>query len=186
MGWIVGAGVCRGHLTERAKELIARAKVVYGSRRALEVAGVLGSGKEKVLKSFDVDELKRFVEGDAVLLSTGDPMVSGLGSMLKDVNVEIEPGISSVQVALARLRVDLSEVAVVDCHARIDESMFELLKFRHLLILADRSFDLSLFGERRVVILEDLCTRRETIRSAIAAEAELNSDYAIVFVEGGR
>ena len=59
MIWIVGAGICRGHLTERARKLIERADVVYGSRRAIELAEV---AKARVLERFDDGTLRKVVE----------------------------------------------------------------------------------------------------------------------------
>ena len=181
MIWIVGTGVCSGHITERAREIINGADVVYGSRRALELAGVAGI----VLEKFD-DEVFEEIEKEGrnrkvVVLSTGDPMVAGLGRKL---NGEIEPGISSVQVAISKLGVDLTNIIVVDAHARkLDNAEIEMLKHRHLLILADKNFDIKSLGRRRVILLENLCMGGERIVEGLSDELEVNSDYTIVFVE---
>jgi len=74
------------------------------------------------------------------VLSTGDPMVSGLGTKFKADTVE--PGVSSVLVALSRIGKDLCDVVVVKCHAK--ECLNEILKFltfRPVLALVTRSFD---------------------------------------------
>lgn len=186
MIWIVGAGICRGHLTERARKLIERADVVYGSRRAIELAEV---AKARVLERFDDGTLRKVVEEgrhrDVVVLSTGDPMVAGLGRKLKGAGV-VEPGISSVQVALSRLGVDLTDVVVIDAHARaVDSRELEMLNYRHLLILADRKFDLRCLGRRKVVLLENLCMDGERMIEGYSDELEVKSDYTIVFVERG-
>jgi len=194
MIWIVGSGTCRGQITERAKEIIERSEVIYGSRRALELAGVLEDSRAKILRSFKGDEIRRIVEEgrekEVAVVSTGDPMVAGLGRVLREiageseVKIEIEPAISSVQVALAKLKVDLTEVAVVDCHAKdFDAELTELLKYRHLLILADSRFPFEKLGRRKVTLLENLCMEGERIREGYADSVEVESDYTIIFVE---
>jgi len=182
---VVGVGICRGQITRRAAEIIRRADVIFGSRRAFGLAEELVRGEKVIISSFTADvyrEIERLSERkEVVVLSTGDPMVSGLGTKFRECHVE--PGISSVQEALARLRRDLCEVAVVDAHGRrLGEEDLELLKHRHLLILADKNFDLRLLRGRRVVILENLCGE-ERIRKGNAETLEVRSDYTIIFVE---
>ena len=190
MIWIVGSGTCRGQITERVQEIIERAEVIYGSRRALELVGVAEDSRSRILRSFKRDELKRIVEEgrerDVVVVSTGDPMVAGLGRAMRELDgvSEIEPAISSVQVALARLKVDLTEVVVVDCHARdFDSDLLDLLKYRHLLILAHSRFSLEKLGRRRVKVLENLCMEGERVVEGYADSIDLESDYTIIFVE---
>ena len=176
---IVGVGICRGHITERAKRLIEEAEIVYGSKRALELIDEYVKGESRVLRRFDKDmrlKIEREAErANIVVASTGDPMVAGLGKLFSG---KVEPGISSVQIALARLGVDLCEVVVVDAHAK----RFDGILNRHLLILADRKFDLSIFGHRRVVVLENLCSEDEQILCGFADEMKLRSDRSIIFV----
>uniref|UniRef100_A0A7C3YQ59 Cobalt-precorrin-7 (C(5))-methyltransferase n=1 Tax=Geoglobus ahangari TaxID=113653 RepID=A0A7C3YQ59_9EURY len=182
MLYIVGVGVCKGHLTERAIELIRNADVIYGSRRALKLAEKYIRSEKRIM-SYNDAEYKRIEEEsknkNVVVLSTGDPMVSGLGCKLNGL---IEPGISSVQVALAKLGVDLCDVIVVDAHAKKPENLNELLKFRHLLILADKKFDIKIFGNRKVYLMENLCMENERIVFGKGSDLEIKSDYAIIFV----
>jgi len=178
---IVGAGICEGHITEIGKKIIGDADVVYGSKRALKLVRRYIKGEEVVLKRFD-EEIRKNIEKEAektnvVVVSTGDPLVSGLGTLFDGIVV---PGISSVQVALAKLRVDLCDVLVVDAHAK----KFEI-KNRHLLILADKKFDVSMFGHREVIVLENLCEKDERIIYGLADEIKLRSDYSIIFVKEG-
>jgi len=177
----VGAGICEGHITEVGKKIIEEAEIIYGSRRALKLVGKYINGEKIILKSFD-EEIRKEIEKEAedknvVVVSTGDPLVSGLGTLF---NGETVPGISSVQVALARLRIDLCDVLVVDAHAK----KFEL-KNRHLLILADKNFDVNILGNREVIILENLCEKDERIIYGFADEIKLRSNYSIIFVKEG-
>ncbi|HIH45285.1 MAG TPA: precorrin-6y C5,15-methyltransferase (decarboxylating) subunit CbiE, partial [Candidatus Methanoperedenaceae archaeon] len=63
---------------------------------------------------------------DAVVLSTGDPMLSGLGRFASR-NDTIIPGISSLQLACARLRIEFGSVSVVNAHARDIQDAKELM-----------------------------------------------------------
>lgn len=175
---IIGVGICEGHLTDRAKSLIEKSDIVYGSERALKLAEKWIRGEAKVLKKFSGEVYsqieKEAVEKEVVVLSTGDPMVAGLGKFFK--KAEIEPGISSVQVALSKLKVDLCDVLVVNAHSR----KFEIGR-RSLLVLADKSFDLKSLGNVEVIVLEDLCSE-ERIRKGIASEMKLESNNSIIYV----
>jgi cobalt-precorrin-7 (C5)-methyltransferase len=78
----------------------------------------------------------------AVILSTGDPMLAGLGMAGSDV----VPGISSLQIAAARLRLPLARFSVVSAHGKdhagaIAEASGELARGRSVFLLSDPSFD---------------------------------------------
>ncbi|ADC66404.1 precorrin-6y C5,15-methyltransferase (decarboxylating), CbiE subunit [Ferroglobus placidus DSM 10642] len=179
MLYVVGVGAAKGYLTDRAKEIISKAEVVYGSERAIEYAKEFIRGEIRVLKKFGKDvyeEIEREAKDKkVVVLSTGDPMVSGLG---KKINGIVEPGISSVQLALAKLRVDLCEVVVVDSHGKDSYDEIEkALEFRgKVLVLADKNFDLSKV-KGRVIVLENLGLEDERVGE------DIKSDLAIVYVE---
>ncbi len=170
---VIGVGCCPGHLTEKAVEELKRAEVVFGSRRALEIAGGFVRGEVRELKRFDEETLRRIEElgkeKRVAVLSTGDPMVAGLG---RKVRGEVVPGISSVQLALARLGIDLSEVIVLDCHGKGLGEIGE----RKLLILADRNFDPS--GFKRYFVLENLGYENERV----CENCDIRSDLVIVVV----
>ncbi len=180
---IVGVGPAEGYLTERAIEEIERAEVVYGSKRALEIAKRHVKGKAVVITKFDEETYRKIAEEGkgkrVVVLSTGDPMVSGLG---KKIEGEVEPGISSVQLALARLKVDLTEVVVIDCHGkdRLDEVLKAFELGRHALILADSKFDVEKLRKfADVVVLENLGYENERI----CENCEIKSDLVILFAK---
>ncbi len=138
---IVGVGCGPGMLTEEAIQVIQSAKSLYGSDRAIELA------REHIPEGCDVrsiDDFKKLphLPEDAVILSTGDPMLAGLGYL----NGEVIPGISSLQVAAARLRIPLARVAVVVAHGRgheqgMHETLLELKHGRIVFLLADPKFD---------------------------------------------
>lgn len=175
---IIGVGICEGQITERAKDMISSAEVVYGSERALKLAEKWIGGEKVLLKKFSREvyaEIEKEGEKrDVAVLSTGDPMVAGLGKFFR--KAEIEPGISSVQLALSKLRIDLCEVLVVNAHGK----RFEIGK-RDLLILADKNFDLSVFGDKQIVIIEDICSG-EKIKKGLASDLKVESNNVIIYV----
>jgi cobalt-precorrin-7 (C5)-methyltransferase len=129
-------------LTEEAILVLKGARRAYGSRRAIEIA------TRYLPRSCEIHEIREFssldLPDDSVLLSTGDPMLAGLG----DRGGEVIPGISSLQVAFARLRLPLAKVAIVDGHGRdpvqaIAETVGEVRREKTVFLLPDPSFPLG-------------------------------------------
>ena len=111
---IVGVGVGPGMLTMEAARAIQHAEVIYGSGRAIELASEHICCEIKHIKDYSrLHELP----GNAVVLSTGDPNLSGLGKYAGPDDVVI-PGISSLQAACARLHIDQSGIVVITAHGR--------------------------------------------------------------------
>jgi cobalt-precorrin-7 (C5)-methyltransferase len=139
---IVGVGCGPGMLTEEAVLALKGARRVYGSRRAIELA------RSALARSCEIHEIRDYssldLPEDAILLSTGDPMLAGLG----DRSGEVIPGISSLQLAFARLRLPLVKVAVVDGHNRdpreaISETVEEVRRGKIVFLLPDPAFPLG-------------------------------------------
>ncbi|MCL2863452.1 MAG: cobalt-precorrin-7 (C(5))-methyltransferase [Methanimicrococcus sp.] len=141
---IVGVGVGPGMLTEIGIQAIQNASVIYGSGRALELA------KPFIPKDTPVDTIKDYknihlLPSDAVILSTGDPMFSGLGKFATDTDTVI-PGISSFQVACARLRINLTNFSCITAHGRteIESAKNELIQEinlgKNIFLLPDEKF----------------------------------------------
>ncbi len=129
-------------LTQEAIEAIEGATVVYGSTRALALASKHIKGKATVLENYDLN-----VEEDACVLSTGDPMFSGLGKKAPRGS-QIIPGISALQIACAREEIDMSDVISVDAHGRDAERAKENLETilcvnRTIFVVAESRFDLK-------------------------------------------
>jgi cobalt-precorrin-7 (C5)-methyltransferase len=199
MLYVVGTGVYKAQLTQEVIEIIERGDVIYGSTSAIEMVKdlfllekeknkklkeIVNYGKETYLK---IIEESRFRE--VVVLSKGDPMVSGLGTVFSGLilgeKLKIVPGISSVQLALSRLGIDLTDVVVVSAHGKIPEleQELELLDYRDMLVLADRKFDLKKLGRREIIILENLGMNGENIKTGRADTLEIESDYSIIYVK---
>ena len=110
---IVGVGCGPGMLTEQAIREISRASLIYGSDRAIDLAESYIPADCEVKTIDDFKHLKKLPD-NAVILSTGDPMLAGLGYL----SGEVIPGISSFQLATARLKIPISRVSVIVAHGK--------------------------------------------------------------------
>ncbi|MDD1648262.1 MAG: cobalt-precorrin-7 (C(5))-methyltransferase [Methanomicrobiales archaeon] len=138
---VVGVGCGPGMLTEEAIRVIRAATEIHGSRRAIELARAHIPEGCRVVEIRDYNALGD-LPADAVVLSTGDPMLAGLGK----TGTAVVPGISSLQVAAARLGIPLTRIVVVDAHARdraeaVDRAAGEIRRGRVAFLLTDPEFD---------------------------------------------
>jgi cobalt-precorrin-7 (C5)-methyltransferase len=146
---IVGVGAGPGMLTLEGVKAIETAGLIYGSKRAIDLVRVHIKPGCSVNIIEDYRKLRELPE-DAVVLSTGDPMLSGLGYLPG----RVIPGISSLQVACARLKVSLLKVVPITVHGRSldpEPIALELRKGKCVFLLTDESTD-----------LEGLCSYLET------------------------
>jgi cobalt-precorrin-7 (C5)-methyltransferase len=134
---IIGVGCGPGLLTEQAIREISRATVIFGSDRAIALAKshIPFDCTVKTIDDFkNLDKLAK----DAIILSTGDPMLAGLGYL----QGEVIPGISSLQVATARLHIPVSRVSVVVAHGKghekgMQDTIEEVQRGKIVFLLAD-------------------------------------------------
>ncbi len=143
---IVGVGAGPGLLTKEAIKAIENANIVFGSHRAIELAKEHIKCKSVLLKDYTLRNLPE----NAVILSTGDPMLSGLGKYAKKTD-EIIPGISSVQIACARLCLEMDNISVITAHSRdiviVKEQLLrELKNEKNIVLLPDPSFGVREIG----------------------------------------
>ena len=109
------------------------------------------------------------------MLSTGDPMLSGLGKFAKPGDIVI-PGISSFQLACSYLRLDIELVAVITAHSRNVEAVktrliTELEDGKNVFLLPDASFGVNEIAamleqrgiSRRIWVFEKLAYPDECI-----------------------
>ena len=140
---IIGVGCGPGLLTEQAIKELKVARNVYGSERAIELARPFLAPSSRVKSIDDFKSLSRLPQ-DSVILSTGDPMLAGLGYL----QGEVIPGISSLQLAIARLHIPLSRVSVVVAHGRghekgMADTIEEVKRGKIVFLLADPKFDVG-------------------------------------------
>ena len=138
---IIGVGCGPGMLTEQAIKAIGLAKKIYGSDRAIEIARSFISPACEVRTIDDFKALHQLPE-DIVVLSTGDPMLAGLGYL----SGTVIPGISSLQVAAARLHIPIARIVIVVAHGKghekgMSETLEEVQRGKIVYLLADPKFD---------------------------------------------
>ena len=125
---LVGIGPgSREYLTFKARKTVESSDIIIGSRRALELFSDVEAEK-LVLGVRNMDEMLKVAvskacEGNSVaLLSTGDPGFSGLlKPILKlagELELEIVPGVSSVQLCAAKLNISWDEANIITMHGK--------------------------------------------------------------------
>jgi cobalt-precorrin-7 (C5)-methyltransferase len=168
---IIGVGCGPGLLTEQAIKELKRARFAYGSERAIGLARGYLPGNCTVRPIDDYKKLTALPD-DAVILSTGDPMLAGLGYL----RGEVIPGISSLQIAVARLHIPLSRIAVVVAHGRgheqgMRDTVEEIRRKKIVFLLADPKFNVADLYSRlaalppplQIAVLENLAYPGERI-----------------------
>ena len=185
---IVGVGAGPGMLTLEAARAIKEAKLIRGSARAIDLV------REVISPNCDVRAIENYrtlrdLPPEAVVLSTGDPMLSGLGYL----DGEVVPGISSMQVACARLKISQLKVVPITVHGRnmdTEPILDEIARGRCIFLLVDDSTDLPglcrLLEERGlsrdVAVLTDLAYPEEEIRKGTTARPPPSKGLASVMI----
>jgi cobalt-precorrin-7 (C5)-methyltransferase len=175
---IVGIGAGPNLLTEEAISAIEHAEIIFGSKRAIELAREYIKCVTHEITDYKLDSLPE----DAVVLSTGDPMLSGLGKFAEK-DGEVIPGISSLQLACSRLHLDMDNLAVITAHSgerNVAERRMaqELMEGKKLFILPGGDFGVkeiademkSLGLSRKIYVCERLAYPDEKIRAGTTEE----------------
>jgi cobalt-precorrin-7 (C5)-methyltransferase len=150
---IIGVGCGPGMLTEQAIREISRATIIYGSDRAIDLAKSCIPANCPVKTIDDFKHLKTLPD-DAVILSTGDPMLAGLGYL----SGEVIPGISSFQLATARLKIPIPRVSVIVAHGKghekgMKDTVREVENGKIVFLLADPKFHVQDLYDRLAALL---------------------------------
>lgn len=126
--YLVGTGPgSSDYLTKAAIKAVESVDVLVGSQRALDLFPRF-NGELLVLRARNMDEMmKKSVslveEGKNVaILSTGDPGFSGvlkpILNLRDDLDLKVVPGISSLQLAAARLQIPWDEAQILTLHGK--------------------------------------------------------------------
>jgi cobalt-precorrin-7 (C5)-methyltransferase len=188
---IVGVGCGPGMLTESAITVIKIAELIVGSQRAINIVIPFIPERAEVRTIEDYKALRNLPD-HAVVLSTGDPMISGLGYL----GGEIIPGISSVQVGASKTGISLTNIFLITAHGRDHEKAIEdccemLQKGRKTCIIADPTFPVDSLGlnidklnmNARIILCENLGYQGERICEGTAQKPPISrGDMFILFV----
>jgi len=159
------------------RDALARAEIVYGGARHLELAGETDAEKRTWPSPFSsvFDDLKSLAGRRVAILATGDPMWFGIGSSLlkhfSTGDMTVLPSLSAFQLAASRMGWPLQETECLSVHGRsVDLLRASLYPGARILALtsnagtprgiADLLADEG-FGRTRMTVLEHLGGARE-------------------------
>jgi len=202
MIYIVGIGPGdREYLTLRAIKVVEDADVVVGSRRALELFNI-DECKKIVLTKNLVNELKELMESEDIknkkiaILSTGDPCFSGLLKTLlkigaKKEDIEVVSGISSIQIAAAKLKISWEDYNIITLHGKEEnrKKLLSLIKNNEKVIFLPNNLkeDVEFLianginPEIKIWVLENLTYKNEKI-SLKSLKEIANEDFSYLTV----
>lgn len=174
-----------------ARTLIGAAEVLVGGRRHLELVPLDAGPSERwgwpsPLRPGLPGLLERCADRRTVVLASGDPMVSGIGTTLIELlgpdAVRVHPAVSSVALARARMGWDSATVRVVTVVGRdLDLVRRHLAPGQRLIVLSsDGSTPAGLadllgetgYGPSMMTVLGDLGTPDESRLTTTATAAE--------------
>lgn len=167
------------YLTPAIRKAVERAEVLVGARRLLDLFP--GHRAEKIVVGSDIENILGDIDSrrgsrQIVVLVTGDP---GLCSLARPIlkrfgrkTCEVIPGISSVQVAFARIGIDWLDARIIDAHGENPDLKPEsLINEGKIAIFAGRSEAIrwvagivkAIGKGRRVYLCENLTLENEEI-----------------------
>ncbi|NYT18147.1 MAG: precorrin-6y C5,15-methyltransferase (decarboxylating) subunit CbiE [Methanobacteriales archaeon] len=201
--YLVGTGPgSADYITTLAFKTVKLANVLVGSRRALQLFPDY-QGETLELRARNMDEMmttsvKLAREGNTVvMLSTGDPGFSGvlkpIQKLAGEVEVEVVPGISSLQLCAARLQIPWDEANLLTLHGKGNSAPIRDLidNGRPTIVLPDfRVHDLAQYlldngalPQRRVAVGERLSYPDERIfQGTLQQAASTEFSYLCVLV----
>jgi cobalt-precorrin-7 (C5)-methyltransferase len=201
--YIIGTGPgSSDYLTPTAVSAVKSVDVLVGSQRALDLFPEF-EGETLVLRARNMDQMMNksidlVDKGNKVaILSTGDPGFSGvLKPILKlrdDLLIEVIPGISSLQLAAAKLQIPWDEASILTLHGKgnsgnimdflnMDKPTIVLPDFK-VKELADFLLENGIDPQRKVAICEKLSYPDEKIiKTTLKEVKDMNFSYLCVMV----
>ena len=177
---IVGCGPGgSGYLSGEALTAVAKADCLIGSERLLAL--FQENGTERISVNAEVqktiDEItSRYESQNIAVLVSGDPGISSLAKpLIKRFGIEncdVIPGISSVQLAFARLGLDWLDAKIISAHgADPDSDMESYAQYKKIAVLGGRDESIvwahrlaKTFFDRRIYTCENLSLPNENIK----------------------
>lgn len=199
--YLVGIGPgSADYLTFKAKKIVDSVEILMGSKRALEL---FPESRGEKIELDAKDMMASFKHGvskvqrgkSVALLSTGDPGFSGILKpvleLSENLDVEVVPGISSIQLCAAKLQIPWDEVNLITLHGKgVSEGLLEALKNKKTTMIlpnfnvrevAEFLLDNGVDSNREVAICEKLSYFNERVVK-IPLKAVLNEDFSYMCV----
>ena len=193
-------------LPEAERAVIRDARLVVGGRRLLELVPIAADQRCAELPRPLRPGLRELIDGGgAVVLASGDPLLSGIATTLVDElgsdRVQVHPTVSSVALARARMGWSAESARVVSVVARPLDRVRRLLAagVRLVVLSADSTTPGSLaallteagYGDSRLTVLGDLGGDHESrfegpARDGIGAAPQLNVVCVDCAADGSR
>lgn len=198
---IVGVGPGPAEwLTPAAWQAIRSAEVIVGGKRQLEQFATAGA--EQIVIGADitavVSAIRQHQEKHVVVLASGDPGCYGILATMRreldDIPWQVLPGISSMQLALARLGESWEQVVFASAHGRSLQDVIESAKAHpRVLALTDHKHPPQTMAqalldaglERSLVVLERLGYAEEGVTRGTPREIAAGAfdPLAVVWIE---
>ncbi|CAM7466840.1 cobalt-precorrin-7 (C(5))-methyltransferase [Morganella morganii] len=189
MIYVTGVGPgSEAYLTRRAADVISGADILIGGQRHLdEFAGL--TTETRVIDA-DISGLMNWIaerlDRRIVILASGDPMFFGIGKRISETfapeQVQIVPGISSVQYLCSRAGMDMNDIYLTSSHNRSPDFDWLLAHERIGMVTDSKIGPKEIAAEilqrgqtRRMIIGENLSGRNERI--TILNAEEVSGDY---------
>lgn len=179
---IVGCGPgAKDYITQRGIEKIKKADVLVASKRLMDLFSEVKAERILLGKDYKLlpSRLLNLKDKLIVVLVSGDPGFFSLSRIIvKDIgieNCEIIPGISSAQLAFARIGEDWDSARFISLHGRDNEfdDLVQIVKDNDkVAVLTDMMNNPSIIGnillkngivDRRVFVLENLSLEDEVV-----------------------
>ncbi|GAW91528.1 precorrin-6y C5,15-methyltransferase (decarboxylating) subunit CbiE [Calderihabitans maritimus] len=162
---VVGVGPGTGeYVTPAARKAVETADVLVGGRRALALFSYLSRPTHQI--TADLNETIEFIKANfrskrVAVLVTGDPGCFSLLPLLVkhfgSENLEVVPGISSIQLAFARLKEVWQNVTLVSLHGRGLKELETVEDGSRLAILTDPRHTPAVIGRHLISLGLDDC-----------------------------
>lgn len=149
---IIVAGIGPGHpdyVVPKAARCISEAQILVGGARALSEFGRNDGTQEQFAIKGDIEAVLDFIEeklpiSDVVVMVSGDPgyysMLDSIRKRFAEERLVVIPGISSVQMAFARLSLPWQDGEFISMHGRqVEDYRLSYRKGRLLAFLTDKA-----------------------------------------------
>ncbi|HDT3625392.1 TPA: cobalt-precorrin-7 (C(5))-methyltransferase [Morganella morganii subsp. morganii] len=197
MIYVTGVGPgSEAYLTRRAVDVISGADILIGGQRHLdEFAGL--TTETRVIDA-DISGLMNWIaerlDRRIVILASGDPMFFGIGKRISETfapeQVQIVPGISSVQYLCSRAGMDMNDIYLTSSHNRSPDFDWLLAHERIGMVTDSKIGPKEIAAEirqrgqtRRMIIGENLSGRNERITILNADDVSGDYDMNVVLID---